>query len=101
MGSPLALPLLSWSLYARSTARRLADAWKERDHDGSGVALPSCARVAWFTSLNGVLNGRMLRSVECMVCLLRLFRDRGTELFCGRNVIALVTLVDGGPTSLT
>jgi hypothetical protein len=35
----LACPLLSWSLYARSTTLRLEDAWNERDHDGNGVAL--------------------------------------------------------------
>lgn len=83
MGSPLALPLLSWSLYARSTAPKLEEAWNERPHDGKGVALLSCMREEWFASLKGALSGRILRSVEFMVCLLRLFRDRGTELFSG------------------
>jgi hypothetical protein len=69
MGSPLAWPLLSCSLYARSTTRKGVEAWNERAHAGDGVALLSCTRTDWFASLKGALKGRMQRSVECMLCL--------------------------------
>jgi hypothetical protein len=60
--------------------------------------LANCIRVAWFVSL----NGRMLRSVVCIVWLLRVFRDRGTELFSGSERHRASAPCRGeGPTTLT
>lgn len=90
MGSPLALPLLSCSLYARSTTRKGVEAWNDRAHVGDGVALLSCARAEWFAILERALSGCMLRSVECMLFVRAVPRPRNGTFFEGANVIALV-----------
>jgi hypothetical protein len=63
IGSPFALPLLSWRLYARSTILKLDDAWKDRVHVGLAVALDSRILVVCFGVMSGANTG-------CMLCVI-------------------------------
>jgi hypothetical protein len=67
IGSPFALPLLSWRLYARSTTLKLEDAWKDRVHAGLGVTFERRILVVCFGLINGAYAGCILRAIGRMV----------------------------------
>ena len=69
IGSPLALPLLSWRLYARSTILKLAEAWKDRVHAGAGIAFESCIRVMCFGCRKGEDAGCIVRMMDRIVAV--------------------------------
>jgi hypothetical protein len=83
IGSPFALPLLSWRLYARSITLRLDDAWKDRAHNSLGVTSDDCILEACFGCRKGVYRGCIVRGIERMVncCGSGSFRA-GTFLMC-------------------
>jgi hypothetical protein len=67
IGSPFALPLLSWRLYARSTTLKLADAWNDRVHDGLDVAFADCVLGICFKHGNGAHTGCIFRTIVRIV----------------------------------
>lgn len=67
IGSPFALPFSSWRLYARSTTRKLADAWKDRVHLGLSNGFTNCILVVCFGCRNGAHRGCILRAIVRIV----------------------------------
>jgi hypothetical protein len=82
IGSPFAVPLLSWRLYARSTTLKLADAWNDRVHVGLGVSCDSCIIVLCFGCKSGAHIGCMLRDIDRIVSV-DVARSRGAGTFFG------------------
>ena len=67
IGSPLALPESLWTLYARLTTLRFAEAWKERFHVGGGIALNDRTRFACLRGVKDAERGCMLLTSERML----------------------------------
>jgi hypothetical protein len=84
MGSPFALPLLSWRLYARSTTLKLDDAWKDRVHAGLGVAFESRILVVCFGVINCAHAGCIFRDIGRIVSVDAEFRTPERNFFFGQ-----------------